>query len=254
MLLEISKLKVNVSNKEIIKSLNLKVKLGEVHAIMGPNGTGKSTLANVIAGKSGYQVLDGKVGYNGKNIKDMDIDERARLGIFMSFQYPVEIPGVDWSSFLKASVNAVRKQNNEEEIDTIAFLKDLKEKASFLGIDESFLKRSVNHGFSGGEKKKFEVLQMLMLKPKLVILDEVDSGLDVDVLKIMSKNIRKYHNKNNAIIIITHYQRLLDYITPDYVHIFYDGKIVKSSDKQIAKQVELEGYDGLLNSLWTNTH
>ena len=247
MLLEISKLKVNVSNKEIIKSLNLKVKLGEVHAIMGPNGTGKSTLANVITGKSGYQVLDGKVGYNGKNIKNMDIDERARLGIFMSFQYPVEIPGVDWSSFLKASVNAVRKQNNEEEIDTIAFLKDLKEKASFLGIDESFLKRSVNHGFSGGEKKKFEVLQMLMLKPKLVILDEVDSGLDVDVLKIMSKNIRKYHNKNNAIIIITHYQRLLDYITPDYVHIFCDGKIVKSGDKQLAKQVELKGYDKLIN-------
>ena len=247
MLLEISKLKVNVSNKEIIKSLNLKVKLGEVHAIMGPNGTGKSTLANVIAGKSGYQVLDGKVVYNGKNIKNMDIDERARLGIFMSFQYPVEIPGVDWSSFLKVSLNAIRKQNSEEEIDTIAFLKDLKEKASFLGIDESFLKRSVNHGFSGGEKKKFEVLQMLMLKPKLVILDEVDSGLDVDVLRIVSKNIKKYHNKNNAIIIITHYQRLLDYITPDYVHIFCDGKIVKSGDKQLAKQVELEGYDGLLN-------
>lgn len=247
MLLEISNLKVNAKDKEIIKSLDLKIKYGEIHAIMGPNGAGKSTLANVITGSSGYQILNGEIKYSGHDIRNMSVDERARLGIFMSFQYPVEIPGVDWSSFLKASVNAIRRYNGEEEIDAVTFLKILKAKASLLGIDESLFRRSVNHSFSGGEKKKFEILQMLMLKPKLTILDEVDSGLDVDTLKIMSENIKRYHDKDNAIIIITHYQRLLDCISPNYVHIFHDGKIIKSGNKQLARQVELEGYDKLIN-------
>ena len=243
LLLEISNLRVNAGNQDIIKSLDLNVKLGEIHVIMGPNGVGKSTLAKVIIGKDGYQILDGEIKYNGKDITNMGVDERGRLGIFMSFQYPIEIPGVDWSSFLQASVNAIRKQKGEKKINSITFLKNLKKQASLLNIDEGFLKRSINHKFSGGEKKKFEILQMLMLKPKLAILDEIDSGLDIDALKVVSGNIRKYHNKNNTIIIITHYQRLLDYLIPDYVHIFHDGQIIKSGDRKLAKQVELEGYE-----------
>lgn len=247
MLLEILKLKVNAGDKEIIKSLDLKVKAGETHVIMGPNGTGKSTVANIIAGKAGYQITDGKIEYKGQDIRDVSIDARARLGIFMSFQYPIEIPGVNWISFLKASVNAIRKHNGMPEADALEFLKTLREKANLLGIDENFFKRSVNHGFSGGEKKKFEILQMLLLEPKLAILDEIDSGLDVDALKMVAQNINNYRIRDNSIIIITHYQRLLDYIVPDHVHIFYDGKIVRSGNKDLAKQVELQGYDKLVN-------
>ena len=251
MLLEISKLKANIDGKEIIKSLDLKIKSGEIHVIMGPNGTGKSTLANVITGKGKYQISDGTIQYKGININDMSIDERARCGIFMSFQHPIEIPGVNSSSFLKAAVNAIRKENNEKEVDALSFLKQLKEKAKLLNMDENFFRRSINEGFSGGEKKKFEILQMLMLKPTLTILDEIDSGLDIDALKIVSENIKKYSNANNAMLIITHYQRLLNYITPDYVHIFYDGRIIKSGDKQLAYQIEQEGYNKLLNQTVT---
>lgn len=243
MLLEIKNLRVNVDEKEIIKSLDLKVNYGEVHVVMGPNGTGKSTLANVIAGKSGYEVTSGEIIYKEKNIKEVKLDERAREGVFMSFQHPVEIPGVNWSSFLKASINAVRKARGEVELDALEFLKSLKENAKMLGIDEKLFKRSVNQGFSGGEKKKFEILQMRLLLPCLVILDEIDSGLDVDALRLVAGSINEYRNSNNAIIIITHYQRLLDYITPDYVHIFQDGRIVKSGDQNLAKQIERDGYD-----------
>jgi Fe-S cluster assembly ATP-binding protein len=243
MLLEIKKLKVNVGEKEIIKSLDIKVNHGEVHVIMGPNGTGKSTLANVIAGKEGYEILSGEINYKGKDLKEMSMDERGRAGIFMSFQHPVEIPGVNWSSFLKAAINAGKKERGEPELDALEFLKSLKEKAKLLSIDENFFKRSVNEGFSGGEKKKFEILQMLMLNPELVILDEIDSGLDVDALKVVASNVNKYRNADNAIIIITHYQRLLDHITPDHVHIFQDGRIVKSGDQSLAKKIEKEGYD-----------
>jgi Fe-S cluster assembly ATP-binding protein len=246
MLLELEKLKVNLGEKEIIKSLDLKVNPGEIHVIMGPNGTGKTTLANVITGKGEYQVTDGLIKYQGRDIKDMSIDARARAGIFMSFQHPIEIDGVTFSSFLKAAVNAVRKENGQEEMSAPEFLKELRAKAKLLGIDEIFFRRSVNQGFSGGEKKKFEILQMLMLKPKLIILDEIDSGLDIDALKLVSENINSYRSQDNAILIITHYQRLLDYIVPDYVHIFHDGRIVKSGDKQLSKQIELAGYDKLL--------
>jgi Fe-S cluster assembly ATP-binding protein len=247
MLLNISKLKVNANNKEIIKSLDLQISSGEVHVIMGPNGTGKSTLANIIAGKSGYEVTEGVVEYDGHDICDISIDQRARLGIFLSYQYPVEIPGVNWSSFLKAAANAIRKERGDAEIDALEFLKTLRDTAKLLGIDENFFKRSVNHGFSGGEKKKFEILQMLLLKPKLAILDEIDSGLDVDALKIVAQSINQYRSKENGIILITHYQRLLDYITPDHVHIFYGGKIVKSGGKQLAKEIELEGYEKFIS-------
>jgi Fe-S cluster assembly ATP-binding protein len=247
MLLEIKKLKVNLGEKEIIKSLDLKLDLGEVHVIMGPNGTGKSTLANVIAGKPGYEISSGEIIYKGKDIKEVSIDDRARSGIFMSFQHPIEIPGVNWSSFLKAAINAVRKARGEVELDALEFLKSLKENAKLLGIDEKLFKRSVNQGFSGGEKKKFEILQMLMLHPSLVILDEIDSGLDVDALKLVASNINEYRSDDNAIIIITHYQRLLDYITPDHVHIFQDGRIVKSGDQDLAKQIERDGYDEFIN-------
>ncbi|NRA73196.1 MAG: Fe-S cluster assembly ATPase SufC [Rickettsiales bacterium] len=247
MLLEISKLKVKIKEKDIIKSLDLKVKAGEIHVIMGPNGTGKSTLANVIAGKRDYYA--GCIKYKGLDINDMTIDERARKGIFMSFQHPVEIPGVNSSSFLKTAVNAMRKEKNQKEIDALEFLKELREKAKLLNMDEKFFQRSVNQGFSGGEKKKFEILQMLMLEPTLVILDEIDSGLDIDALKTISENINKFSNSNNAIIIITHYQRLLEYITPDFVHIFHDGRIVDTGTKQLALEIERDGYNKFTNKI-----
>jgi Fe-S cluster assembly ATP-binding protein len=243
MLLEVSNLSVSANGKKILVNLNLNINKGEVHTIMGPNGTGKSTLANVITGKDGYDITDGRIMLSSKDVSHIPSDERARLGIFMSFQHPIEIPGVSWNSFLKASINSVRKEHGKVDITPTDFMKKLKENAELLEIDYKLLKRDVNHGFSGGEKKKFEILQMLLLEPKLVILDEIDSGLDVDALRIIAKNINNFRSKENSIIIITHYNRLLDYVIPDFVHIFSGGTIVKSGDKNLAKEVEEQGYD-----------
>ena len=243
MLLEVSNLSVSANGKKILANLNLNINKGEVHTIMGPNGTGKSTLANVITGKDGYDITDGRIILSSKDVSHIPSDERARLGIFMSFQHPIEIPGVSWNSFLKASINSVRKEHGKVDIIPTDFMKKLKENAELLEIDYKLLKRDVNHGFSGGEKKKFEILQMLLLEPKLVILDEIDSGLDVDALRIIAKNINNFRSKENSIIIITHYNRLLDYVIPDFVHIFSGGSIVKSGDKNLAKEVEEQGYD-----------
>jgi Fe-S cluster assembly ATP-binding protein len=243
MLLEVSNLSVSANGKKILVNLNLNINKGEVHTIMGPNGTGKSTLANVITGKDGYDITDGRIILSSKDVSHIPSDERARLGIFMSFQHPIEIPGVSWNSFLKASINSVRKEHGKVDITPTDFMKKLKENAELLEIDYKLLKRDVNHGFSGGEKKKFEILQMLLLEPKLVILDEIDSGLDVDALRIIAKNINNFRSKENSIIIITHYNRLLDYVIPDFVHIFSGGTIVKSGDKNLAKEVEEQGYD-----------
>ena len=242
-MLELSNLTVKAENKEIIKNLNLNIKAGEVHAIMGPNGTGKSTLANVICGKEGYEIKDGSIRFLSQDINNKDSDEISRMGIFMSFQHPIEIPGVSWNSFLKASINSIRKDQGKEDISPIDFMKELKEKAELLEIDYKLLKRDVNHGFSGGEKKKFEILQMLLLKPKFAILDEIDSGLDVDALKIIAKNINAYKNPESSFLIITHYNRILDYIIPDFVHILSKNGIIKSGDKKLAKEVENQGYD-----------
>ncbi len=243
MLLEVSNLSVSANGKKILANLNLNINKGEIHTIMGPNGTGKSTLANVITGKDGYDITDGRIILSSKDVSHIPSDERARLGIFMSFQHPIEIPGVSWNSFLKASINSVRKEHGKVDITPTDFMKKLKENAELLEIDYKLLKRDVNHGFSGGEKKKFEILQMLLLEPKLVILDEIDSGLDVDALRIIAKNINNFRSKENSIIIITHYNRLLDYVIPDFVHIFSGGSIVKSGDKNLAKEVEEQGYD-----------
>jgi Fe-S cluster assembly ATP-binding protein len=242
-MLELSNLTVKAENKEIIKNLNLNIKAGEVHAIMGPNGTGKSTLANVICGKEGYEIKDGSIRFLSQDINNKDSDEISIMGIFMSFQHPIEIPGVSWNSFLKASINSIRKDQGKEDISPIDFMKELKEKAELLEIDYKLLKRDVNHGFSGGEKKKFEILQMLFLKPKFAILDEIDSGLDVDALRIIAKNINAYKNPESSFLIITHYNRILDYIIPDFVHILSKNGIIKSGDKKLAKEVENQGYD-----------
>lgn len=246
MLLEVSNLSVSISSSQILNDLSLNIKKGEVHAIMGPNGAGKSTLANIIMGQDGFNITKGKISLSSKDLFKFSLSQRACLGVFTSFQHPVEIPGVSWHSFLKASINAVRKEQKKKDITSIAFIKELKKNTSLLQIDYSLLKRDVNYGFSGGEKKKFEILQMLLLKPKLVILDEIDSGLDVDALKIITKAINLFKNKENSIIIITHYNRLLDYVTPDFVHILSYGRIIKSGDKNLAKRVEEKGYDGLI--------
>lgn len=242
-MIKISNLHANIEGNEILKGLNLEIKPGEIHAIMGPNGAGKSTLASVLAGRSDYEITEGEVIFEGKDLLEMEPEERAREGVFLAFQYPVEIPGVSNANFMKASVNEVRKHRGIEPLDAMDFLNLMKEKAALVEIDKSFLSRSVNEGFSGGEKKRNEIFQMAMLDPKLSILDETDSGLDIDALRIVSNGVNKLHNDQNAFLIITHYQRLLDYIIPDFVHVLYDGKIVKTGGKELALELEEKGYD-----------
>jgi len=246
-MLKISNLKAVVSDKVIIKDLSVTIQKGEVHAIMGPNGAGKSTLAQVISGNDSYDIINGSIIFNKEDLLKLTVDERARKGIFLGFQYPVQIPGVSWMNFLKAAVNSKRKEQNLKQVNSAVFFRTIKEKAKSLLIDETFLKRSVNDGFSGGERKKFEILQMLLLAPELTILDELDSGLDVDALKVVTKNIVEHHKKEkNSILIITHYQKILRYIKPDFVHIFHDGTIVKSGDLSLAIQIEENGYEQFL--------
>ncbi|MDA7488858.1 Fe-S cluster assembly ATPase SufC [Candidatus Pelagibacter ubique] len=243
-MLTIKDLKANIDNKEILKGLNLEIKPGEVHAIMGPNGSGKSTLSNVLSGKKGYTIT-GEVKYFNKNLLDLEIEERAHKGIFLAFQYPLEIPGVNTNIFLKTSLNAIKKAKGEKELDAIEFLKLVKQKAGELKFDEKILSRQLNVGFSGGEKKKNEILQMSILNPKLSILDETDSGLDIDALKIVSEGVNALRSKDSSFLIITHYQRLLDYIKPDFVHVLINGQIVKSGGSELAMELESKGYETL---------
>ena len=242
-MLHIENLHARVEEKEILKGLSLEVKPGEVHAIMGPNGSGKSTLASVIAGREDFEVTEGKVTLENQDLLDLDPEERAHAGVFLSFQYPVEIPGVSVTNFIKAAINESRKARGLEDMPANEMLSKIREKAALLEIDRKFLSRSLNEGFSGGEKKRNEIFQMAMLEPKLAILDETDSGLDIDALRIVANGVNKLKNKDNAIVVITHYQRLLDYIVPDYVHVLYNGRIVKSGTKELAKELEAKGYD-----------
>lgn len=244
-MLSIKNLQAKVEDKNILKGLNLEVKAGEVHAIMGPNGSGKSTLANVLAGRDAYEITGGSVTYLGEDLLELDPEERACKGIFMAFQYPVEIPGVSNSYFLKSALNAQRKFNGEAEMDAADFLAYSKEKMKLLGITSEMLSRSVNEGFSGGEKKRNEIFQMAILQPKLAVLDETDSGLDIDALKVVADGVNKLKSKDRAILLVTHYQRLLNYIVPDYVHVLSDGRIVKSGDKKLALELESHGYTEL---------
>lgn len=246
-MIQIKNLHATVDGKKILNGINLEVNKGEVHAIMGPNGSGKSTLANVLAGHEGYEVTDGEVIFNGKDLLDMAPEDRAREGMFLAFQYPIEIPGISNSVFLKTAIDEIRKYKGEEEISAKDFLALIKEKAKILEMDNSLVSRSVNSGFSGGEKKRNEILQMLMLNPTLALLDETDSGLDIDALKIVSKGVNVFRSENNGVIMVTHYQRLLDYIVPDFVHVLYKGQIIKSGDKNLALELEEKGYDWLKN-------
>ena len=247
-LLEIKNAKLKLDDKDILKGLSLSVSNGEVHAIMGPNGSGKSTLSYMLAGRDGYELESGEVFLEGQSLSDMEADERARSGLFLAFQYPVELPGVGGMSFLREVVNSRRKFLGEEELDHLGFVKEARKVASKMFVKDEMLKRAVNVGFSGGEKKRFEILQMAMLKPKVSILDETDSGLDVDALKIVSDGVNAQRNEENAIVVITHYQRLLDYIVPDFVHILSDGNIIKSGGPELALEVEKNGYAGLINA------
>jgi Fe-S cluster assembly ATP-binding protein len=241
-MLSIQNLKAKIDNKEILKGLNLKINAGEVHAIMGPNGSGKSTLSNILSGKKGYEI-EGVVDFNNENLLNLETEERAHKGIFLAFQYPLEIPGVNTNTFLKTSLNAIKKARGEKELDALEFLKLIKEKSKQLKFDEKILSRQLNVGFSGGEKKKNEILQMSILNPKLSILDETDSGLDIDALRIVSEGVNSLRTKDNSFLIITHYQRLLDYIKPDFVHVLKNGQIIKSGGPELAMDLEKKGYE-----------
>ena len=248
-MLEVRNLHATIAGKEILKGINLQINPGEVHAIMGPNGSGKSTLASVLAGKADYEVLGGSVEFLGKDLLELAPEERAGEGVFLSFQYPVEIPGLSTTNFMKTAVNEVRKYRGEEELDAVSFLKKMKEKMALVEIDQVMLSRSLNEGFSGGEKKRNEIFQMAMLEPKLAILDETDSGLDIDAIRIVANGVNKLRTSENGILVITHYQRLLDYIVPDFVHVLYNGQIVKSGTKELAYELEEKGYDFIKSAL-----
>jgi len=248
-MLKINNLHASIDDKSILKGLGLEVNAGEVHAIMGPNGAGKSTLANIIAGKEDYEVTQGNIELNGEDISELAPEERAHNGVFLSFQYPVEIPGVSVTNFIKTAINETRKAKGLEDMPAKEMLKMIREKSELLEIDRKFLSRSLNEGFSGGEKKRNEIFQMAMLEPKLAILDETDSGLDIDALRIVANGVNKLKSKDNAVIVITHYQRLLDHIVPDFVHVLYDGKIVKSGDASLALELEAKGYDWIKQEL-----
>jgi Fe-S cluster assembly ATP-binding protein len=242
-MLSIRNLHAGIEGRDILQGINLEIKAGEVHAIMGPNGSGKSTLASVLAGRADYEVLDGTVTFNGKDLLELSPEERAGEGIFLAFQYPIEIPGLTTTNFIKTAVNEVRKYRGEEPLDAVQFLRMMKEKMALMNIDQSLLSRSLNEGFSGGEKKRNEIFQMAMLQPKLAILDETDSGLDIDAIRIVANGVNKLRTKDNAVLVVTHYQRLLDYIVPDFVHVLYNGRIVKSGTKELALELEERGYD-----------
>jgi Fe-S cluster assembly ATP-binding protein len=246
-MLEITNLSAGIEGKTILKGINLKVNAGEVHAIMGPNGSGKSTLAQVLVGRPGYEVLAGEVKYLGRNLLELKTEERAREGIFLAFQYPVEIPGVNGTYFLKSALNAIRKHQGLEILDAVDFLALVRERMKILELDEALLNRPVNEGFSGGEKKRNEIFQMAVLEPKLAILDETDSGLDIDALRIVAEGVNRLRRPTNAQIVITHYQRLLNYIVPDFVHVLFDGRIVKSGGKELALELEEKGYDWIID-------
>ena len=246
-LLKVENLQAKIEDNQILKGLNLEVNPGEVHAIMGPNGSGKSTLASVIAGREDYEINGGRILFEGEDITNLEVHERAQKGIFLAFQYPVEIPGVSNANFMKSSVNAIREARGEEPLSAKDFLARMREKSALVGIDKSFMSRAVNEGFSGGEKKRNEIFQLAMLEPKLALLDETDSGLDIDALKIVSQGVNTLRNENNAFVLITHYQRLLNYIVPDFVHVLADGKIVKSGGKELALELEEKGYDWVKN-------
>jgi Fe-S cluster assembly ATP-binding protein len=247
-MLEIKNLHAKIEGKEILKGINLSIKAGEVHAIMGPNGSGKSTLSNVLAGREEYEVTEGEVLFNGKNLLDMPVEDRAREGIFLAFQYPVEIPGVSNTNLLKNALNEIRKYRGLEQLDAMEFLNHVKSRMAYVEMSKDLLSRSVNEGFSGGEKKRNEIFQMAVLEPKLAILDETDSGLDIDALRIVAGGVNKLRKPDNAFIVVTHYQRLLDYIIPDFVHVLFDGRIIKSGDKTLAYELEKRGYD------WVKDH
>ena len=248
-MLKIKNLKASINGKEILKGLNLEVKAGEVHAIMGPNGSGKSTLASVLAGREDYEITGGSVTFNGKDLLDLAPEARAGEGLFLAFQYPVEIPGVSTTNFMKSAINEIRAYRGQDAMDAVQFLKMFKEKMAYVNIDQTLLSRALNEGFSGGEKKRNEIFQMAVLEPKLAILDETDSGLDIDALRIVAEGVNKLKTPQNATILVTHYQRLLDYIIPDFVHVLYKGKIVKSGNKDLALELEERGYDWIISAL-----
>jgi Fe-S cluster assembly ATP-binding protein len=248
-MLRIQNLHAGIEGKEILKGIDLEINPGEVHAIMGPNGAGKSTLASVLAGRQDYTVTSGSVTFDGKDLLDLSPEARAGEGVFLSFQYPVEIPGLSTTNFIKTAVNEIRKYHGEEPLDAVSFLKMMKEKMALMGMDQTMLSRPLNEGFSGGEKKRNEIFQMAMLQPKLAILDETDSGLDIDAIRVVANGVNKLRNSDNAVLAITHYQRLLDYLVPDFVHVLYNGRIVKSGTKELALELEERGYDFIKNEI-----